>query len=80
MIVLLAMAYLLVLVSGTGVLLTRDPLRQAVVLGFYGLALTLLFVLLQAPDVAMSEMVVGAAALPLAILLAIIKCTRKEAQ
>ncbi len=66
---------LLVLVGlgGLGVVLTRDPLRQAVVVGVYGLLLALLFFAFQAPDVALSALVVGSVALPLMILLALAK-------
>ena len=39
--------------------LTPDPLRQTLVLGVYGLALTMLFFVFQAPDVALSEIVVS---------------------
>lgn len=63
----------LVALGGTAVALTRDPLRQAFVLSLYGLLLTLLFLLLQAPDVAFSELGVGTVALPLLFLLALAK-------
>jgi energy-converting hydrogenase B subunit D len=63
----------LVVISSTGVVLTRDPLAQAVVASFYGLVLALLFAVFHAPDVALSQLVVGAVALPLMILLALAK-------
>ena len=71
---------LLVLVAagGLGVVLTRDTLRQTVVVSFYGLLLALLFFALQAPDVALSAIVVGTVALPLMILLAIAKVRSHE--
>lgn len=53
------------------VVLTRDPLRQAVVNGVYGYVLTLLFVVLAAPDVALSMLVVSSVAYPLILLVAI---------
>jgi energy-converting hydrogenase B subunit D len=59
--------------AGLGVVLTRDPLRQAVVVSFFGMLLGILFFVLQAPDVALSEIVVGAVASPLMILLALAK-------
>ena len=62
------LCYLLVAAGGTAVVLTRDPKRQALVQSLYGMILTLLFMVLQAPDVALSEVAVGAAALPLMIL------------
>jgi len=61
----------LVGVLATAVVLSRDPLRQAIVNGVYGLALVLLFVILQAPDVALSELVVGAVAYPIVLLVAV---------
>ena len=54
-------------------MLARDPLRQAMVASIYGLMLGILFFLFQAPDVALSQTVVGAVALPMMILLALAK-------
>ena len=71
--VLLAAALLLVAAGGTAVVLTRDPLHQAVAASFYGLLLGILFLVVQAPDVGLSQIVVGAVALPLMILLALAK-------
>jgi energy-converting hydrogenase B subunit D len=64
---------LVVAVAGTTVVLCRDVLRQAVVNGAYGLVLTLLFVVFQAPDVALSMVVVGSIAYPLVLVAAIKK-------
>jgi len=58
---------------GLGVVLARDPLRQAVVVSFFGMLLGVVFFVFQAPDVALSEIVVGAVAAPLMILLALAK-------
>jgi energy-converting hydrogenase B subunit D len=55
------------------VVLARDPLRQAMVASIYGLVLGILFFAFQAPDVALSQTVVGAVALPMMILLALAK-------
>ena len=65
----------LVLVGAGGacVVATRDPLRQAMVASLFGILLAVLFFVLQAPDVALSEIVVGAVALPLMILLSLAK-------
>ena len=73
-------AVLLVLMGivGTTVVLARDPLRQAIVNSVYGLVGVLLFVVFQAPDVALSELVVGTVAMPLVLLVAILKVRRKE--
>jgi len=64
---------LLVAGGGTAVVATRDPLRQAMMASFFGILLAILFFVLQAPDVALSEIVVGAVALPLMILLSLAK-------
>jgi energy-converting hydrogenase B subunit D len=71
--VLHAAAFLLVGVTGTAVALCREPLRQVVASGIFGLALTALLVALQAPDVALSQMGIGGVALPVMIFLALAK-------
>jgi energy-converting hydrogenase B subunit D len=63
----------LIAAGATSVVLTRDPLHQAMVVSFYGLLLGIFFLILQAPDVGLSEIVVGAVALPLMIVLALVK-------
>ena len=62
---------LLLAVSGLGVVRTRDVTEQVIALGFYGLVMALVFFFFQAPDVALSQIVVGAVALPLMVMLAI---------
>lgn len=64
--------------GGTAVVFTREPKRQAVVLSAYGLTMALLFLVLQAPDVALSQIGVGTAIVPLMVLLAIRKTERKS--
>ncbi|MFD2419671.1 Na(+)/H(+) antiporter subunit B [Amycolatopsis pigmentata] len=66
----------LVSVAGLVVVRTTEPARQAVTLSVYSFSLTLLFVLLQAPDVALSELAVGAAVVPLLVLLTLRKIGR----
>ena len=73
MTVLEATILLLVAAGGTCVVAVRDPLRQAIVVSLFGILLAILFFVLQAPDVALSEIVVGAVALPLMILLSLAK-------
>jgi uncharacterized MnhB-related membrane protein len=73
-------ALILVALAGTSVVITPEPLRQALVLGVYGLALTALFFTLQAPDVALSEIVVSGLALPLIVLAALRKIREQEAE
>lgn len=63
--------------AAAGVVLTRNPLPQAIVLSFYGLLLGIMFFIFQAPDVGLAQIVVGAAALPLMILLALTKVRKK---
>jgi len=62
---------LLVAVAGLAVVRTRDVTAQVVSLGFYGLLMALVFFFFQAPDVALSQITVGALALPLMVMLAI---------
>jgi energy-converting hydrogenase B subunit D len=69
--VLQALVLILVGLVATAVVVTRNPLRQIVVSGVYGLILTVLFVVLQAPDVALSMLVVSTVAFPLVVLPAI---------
>lgn len=80
MAVLLAAVLLLAAASGTAVVLSRDPSRQVFALAGNGLVLTLLFLVLQAPDVALSELAVGTAATPLLFLaaLAAVRINRKR--
>ncbi|ADP84501.1 Na(+)/H(+) antiporter subunit B [Pseudofrankia inefficax] len=71
--VLLPAVLTLLVVGALAVVLTDDPARQAVTLSVYGLLLTILFVLVQAPDVALSQVAVGTAVVPLLILLTLRK-------
>jgi len=71
--VLQVVVLLLVSVAALAVVAARDPLRQAMVASIYGLILGILFFVFAAPDVGLSQTVVGAVALPLMILLALAK-------
>ncbi len=62
---------LLVSVAGFGVVRTRDVTSQVIALSFYGVLMALVFFFFQAPDVALSQITVGAVALPLMVMLAI---------
>lgn len=64
-------ALALVALGGTAVSVTADPLRQTLVLSLDGLALTILFFVFQAPDVALSEVVVSTVGLPVIVLAAL---------
>lgn len=70
---LIAIALTLVLLGGIAVVFTDDPQRQAVTVSVYGLLMTVLFFLLSAPDVALSQVVVGTAIVPLMVMLAVRK-------
>ncbi len=51
-------------VLGPLMVAARDPCRQACVAGLFGLVQSSLFFLLRAPDVALSELVVGTVGVP----------------
>jgi energy-converting hydrogenase B subunit D len=67
----LSVALTMTAVVGTIVVLIREPVRQALAAAVYGLVLGVLFFLLRAPDVALSEIAVGTVLLPLMIMLAL---------
>ncbi len=69
---------LLLAVAGFRVVTTRDTTEQVITLGFYGLITALMFFFFQAPDVALSQITVGAVALPLMIMLAISRMRVRE--
>ena len=71
-------ALTVVMLLGLAVVVSYEPLRQTIVVGIFGLALVLLFVVLQAPDVGLSEIVVSTVAFPLVLLTTIYK-TRDKA-
>ena len=65
---LLGLLFVLTAVSGTGVALSRTPRQQVLAMAVNGMVLALLFMALQAPDVAFAEVAVGTVALPLLFL------------
>ena len=69
---------LLVAAVASGVVLSRDPKAQVVTLSFYGLLCSLMFFIFQAPDVALSQITIGAVMLPLMIMLALTKMRREH--
>ena len=75
-----AVALLVVVVAGTAIVFVPEPLRQALVLSIFGLALALLFFVFQAPDVALSELVVGGVGMPVIILAALRKIAQHAAR
>lgn len=71
-------ALVLVAAGATVVVLTRERVRLVLVLSVYGMLLAILFFVFQAPDVTLSELAVGAIALPLILLLAIAKVRKPQ--
>jgi uncharacterized MnhB-related membrane protein len=74
---LIVISLFLVAATATAAVLVRDPARQALVLSVLGLTLAVLFTILQAPDVALSQLAVGSALTPLLILLSVRKVRRR---
>jgi energy-converting hydrogenase B subunit D len=66
-------ALIAVAIAGTATVVTRDPRRQAVVAGAFGLTVALLLFVYGAPDVALSALVVSTVATPVMVLLALAK-------
>jgi uncharacterized MnhB-related membrane protein len=78
MTVLQAIALLAVAAGGGAVVLTRDPVRQTIMMGFFGLELAILFFVFQAPDVALSQIVVGSVAVPIMVLLTVARLRARD--
>ena len=68
----------LVAAGATIVVLSKAPVGQVIALSSYGLLLALLFLAFQAPDVTLSELTVGAVALPVLLLLALAKVQGRQ--
>jgi energy-converting hydrogenase B subunit D len=78
--VLIGVLLLATAATGTAVALTREPTRQALVLSAYGLVLGGLMVALQAPDVALAQIAIGTAIVPLLVVLTVAKVDRELAE
>ncbi|MFJ9122192.1 Na(+)/H(+) antiporter subunit B [Streptomyces sp. NPDC102394] len=74
---LIVVALLLVAAAATAAVTTRDPVRQALVLAVLGVVLAVLFTVLQAPDVGLSQLAVGSALTPLLLMLTVRKVRRR---
>lgn len=72
----IVVALLLVAASATAAVAVRDPARQALVLSVLGFVLAVLFTVLQAPDVGLSQLAVGSALTPLLIMLSVRRIRR----
>jgi energy-converting hydrogenase B subunit D len=68
----------LVAVGATAVVLIRAHVRQVLALSVYGVLLAVLFLVFHAPDVTLSELAVGAVALPIILLLTLAKIRKRE--
>ena len=68
----------LVAAGATAVVLIRAQVRQVLALSVYGVMLAVLFLVFQAPDVTLSELTVGAVALPIILLLTLAKTRKRE--
>jgi uncharacterized MnhB-related membrane protein len=73
-------ALTMVAVAATAVVLVDDPLRQCMVASMLGLFLTSTFFVLQAPDVALSMLVVASVVVPALVLLALARVRDVVAQ
>jgi energy-converting hydrogenase B subunit D len=73
----LSAALAIVALGGAAVAFSRDPAHQVIAMSFEGLALAVLFVALEAPEVALSQLAVGAVLVPLMYLAAIARTTRR---
>jgi uncharacterized MnhB-related membrane protein len=80
MTVLIAALFTLVAIGAVCVVFTDRPARQAVTLSAFGLLMSLLFMVVAAPDVALSQIGVGTAIVPLMVLLAIRTTSRGTAR
>jgi uncharacterized MnhB-related membrane protein len=70
------MSFLVIL--ATTVVFTRDLLAATVVFLVYSLIMAIVFTLLKAPDVALTEAAVGAGITTLLFIITIAKTTRRE--
>jgi energy-converting hydrogenase B subunit D len=75
---LLFLVLALLALSGLVTVIIRDPVRQAIALGVFGLLEALMFFVVQAPDVALSEIVVSGIALPAMLFLAMAKIRSQQ--
>lgn len=77
---LVAVALTVVALAGTAVVFGRAPERQTVTLSVFGATLVVLFVVLQAPDVALSELGIGTTIVPLMVMLTVRTMRKDRAQ
>ncbi len=69
---------IIIVVSAILALIQKDLLNAAILTGFSGGALAVLFQILLAPDVALTQAIVGAAIVPVFIALTVKKTQRSD--
>ena len=69
---------LIIVLSAILALIQKDLIKTAILTGFSGGALAVLFQILLAPDVALTQAIVGAAIVPVFIALAVKKTQRED--
>ena len=69
---------IIIVVSAILALIQKDLLKAAILTGFTGAAIAVLFQVLLAPDVALTQAIVGAAIVPVFIALAVKKTQRSD--
>jgi uncharacterized MnhB-related membrane protein len=62
--------------TGTAVVMVRDPAKQVIAISYFGIVLSVMFLIFQAPDVSLSQIVIGTVGLPMMILLCLAKLKR----
>lgn len=77
---LVAVALTVVALAATAVVHSHAPERQAVTLSVFGVSLVVLLVILQAPDVALSELGIGTTIVPLMVMLTVRTMRKDRAQ
>jgi uncharacterized MnhB-related membrane protein len=65
--------YVFVAFLGAAVVFSKRPVNQLFIYTTFGMTLALLFFVLHAPDVALSEVAVGTIAVPVMVLVALMK-------
>ena len=73
-----ALSLLLAAGMATAVVLTRRMRVQAILMSVFGLVQTLVFIVLEAPDLALAQLAVGSAAVPILFVLVINRLTARK--
>ncbi len=69
---------IIIVIGAILALVQKDLLKAAILTGFVGGAIAVLFQILLAPDVALTQAIVGAAIVPVFIVLAVKKTQRED--